>query len=119
MGESRRAPLPRALCFPVGKWRACRRRFSPALSQSHARSSTIFVDELDARAFESASDYFQSRATWLSCTGFELVDGDNPNARFVSEILLIPAEQAPRRPGLFRRNHAGRGSAEYVFFTMG
>jgi hypothetical protein len=26
------------------------------------------------------------------------VDGDNPNARFVSEILLIEAEQAPRRP---------------------
>jgi hypothetical protein len=72
--------------------------FSPALSQSHARSSTIFVDDFDARAFESASDYFQGRAMWLSCTGFELVDGDNPDARFVSEILLIPAEQAPRRP---------------------
>jgi hypothetical protein len=75
-----------AISFSPG----CRRSFTPTLSQSNARSSAIFVDEFDARAFESASNYFQGRATWLGCTGFELVNGDNPNASFVSEILLIP-----------------------------
>jgi hypothetical protein len=60
--ESRRAPLPRALCFPVGKWRACRRSFSAAPSQSHARpvdfgNHAIFDDNVGGAIFPESIKY--------------------------------------------------------------
>jgi len=78
------------------------------LSQPYSRASTIFVDEFDARSFERVPNDLERRATRPARAGFQLMDGNNPNASFVCKVLLAPIKQAAGRATLCRGDHLVR-----------
>jgi hypothetical protein len=52
-------------------------------SQSHARPSTVFVDELDAGGLQGSTNDIKRCASGLCSFFFKLMDGHYPNARAV------------------------------------
>ena len=73
-----------------------------------ASQLAALVDEFDPCGLEGSPNDFQRGPPWLTCSSFQLMDGDNTNPGFRREILLVPAQQSACRPGLFRRNHRRR-----------
>jgi hypothetical protein len=68
----------------LSAFRLCR------LPKTHAWSTTVVVDELDASFLKGSSYDIKGRATWLAPLLFELVDGHDADARSISQVLLAP-----------------------------
>jgi hypothetical protein len=66
-------------------------RLSLGLFQAHSGPATILIDELDARIFERALDYLESRASRRARTSFQLMNRHDPDTGRTSEILLAPS----------------------------
>jgi len=54
------------------------------LLQSHARPSTVLVDERDAGVLKRTLDYFEGGTAGLAGSGLKLVNGHNSNPRSFS-----------------------------------
>jgi hypothetical protein len=76
-----------------------------ALAESHARATTVFVDELDAGGFKCTPYNFEGGSARLANASFKLVHCYNAHARLFSQLLLTPGQKATRSPALFRGNH--------------
>jgi hypothetical protein len=55
-----------------------------ALSQSHTRTTTVFIDEFDARFLERSSQYNESRFATLGASTLKLTNSRHSNVRGVS-----------------------------------
>ena len=76
-----------------------------ALAESHARATTVFVDEFDAGALERLPQNNQGCTSRFGYTRFYLSNSHDTDPGVNSEILLAPIEEAARCPALCRRNH--------------
>src|SRR5438874_1442825 len=72
------------------------------LPQPNARTSSILVDELDARGFKRAANDIKGGATRSAASCFQLMNGHNANRRMIRESLLAPFEKRARGPALCR-----------------
>ena len=73
--------------------------------QTHAGSAAILVDKLDARSLERSPNNVKSRTAGLARSRFQLMNGYNPDAGLVREMLLFPGEQTSGCPALCGGNH--------------
>jgi len=61
------------------------------LAKTHARSSTVLVDEFNARRFKGAPNDILSSPTRLTAVSFELMDSHHSHAGAIGQHLLAPA----------------------------
>jgi hypothetical protein len=97
----------------------CRGGLGPLsrLAKTHSRSSTVLVDEFDARHFKGAPNDILSSPARLTAVSFELVDSHHSHAGAIGQHLLAPAEKAPCRPALCRCDHHP-SSQKQINFTI-
>jgi hypothetical protein len=60
------------------------------LSEAHAWSATVLVDELDPGFLKGSSYDIKGRAPRLAPLLFKLVDGHDADTRSISQVLLAP-----------------------------
>jgi hypothetical protein len=61
------------------------------LAKTHSRSSTVLVDEFDARRFKGAPNDILSSPARLTAVSFELMDSHHSHAGAIGQHLLAPA----------------------------
>jgi hypothetical protein len=76
------------------------------LSQTYSCTTAVFVDELDAGAFQGAPDYVQRCSSRFMRSRLELTHCYNANGGLVGQVLLAPVKKGPRGSTLFPDNHA-------------
>jgi hypothetical protein len=74
--------------------------FPLSLAQAYASTAAIFVYELDAGPFKSASNYFEGCSTRFAYSGLNLTNGYDAKSGPVCEVLLCPVEQSAGCPTL-------------------
>ena len=64
----------------------------PWLPKADTGTSTVFINELYPRGFESSLDHFQSGAAWTARSILQLMNCNGANSSSLSEILLAPRD---------------------------
>jgi hypothetical protein len=83
---------------------------TPALAETRARATAIFVDEFDAGGFKCTPYNFEGGSARFANASFKLVHCYDANARLFSQVLLTPGQEATRSPALFWGNHKREGA---------
>jgi hypothetical protein len=62
--------------------------------EAYARTSAIFVNELDTTRLQATAHHFERCATRLMRAGLELAHSHNPDPCFFRKFLLAPIKKA-------------------------
>jgi hypothetical protein len=82
------------------------------LAQAYPRTAAILVYELDASAFKSASNHFESCSARFAYPCLDLTNGYDTHSGPICKILLSPVKQSAGCPALCRRDHRGTMAKE-------
>jgi hypothetical protein len=79
--------------------------FSFGLTEPHAGTAAISIDEVDTCVLESAPNDLQSRASRARQSCFQLMHCQLAYTSFRCKVLLVPSQETARCPALCRGNH--------------
>src|SRR5262245_40592850 len=101
-GESPQTRRSGCACAPLSAF--CFLMRSP---QAPPGPTAVLIDEFDASALKSASNYFEGCSTRFAYSGLDMANGYDANTGTICKILLSPVEQAAGCPALCRGDHRG------------